>query len=176
VQNILKDLQSLNADLDRSGAMTFWLDYSHSVPVWERIFSLGFAGLLKEKGLDVDFQEYLLTCFQEEIHEIVDPYDKVIFVLSHHYMLAHGFGDEREGHCASTTWASHLVDRSKTIFVNYGLQYIAEDYHPRAHTFINMNQSISEDSIKVAAECICGEKEFTGKARINLTKRYKEIR
>ncbi len=34
-----------------SGTMTFWPDYSHSVPVWDRIFSLGFAGILKESEL-----------------------------------------------------------------------------------------------------------------------------
>ncbi len=136
-----------------------------------------FAQQLKDKGYNVDFQEYLLTCFVEEIRAITDPYDKVIVVFSHHYMLAHGHDENgREGRCCSTIWASHLVEREKAIFVNYGLQYMAEDYYPRAHTFVNMNQPISEDSVKFAVEKICGESEFTGKARINLKKKYKEVR
>ena len=32
--------------LERDGIVTLWPDYDHSVPVWERIFSLGFNGLL----------------------------------------------------------------------------------------------------------------------------------
>lgn len=34
--------------MEKSGAATIWLDYDHSVPVWERVFSLGFSGLLKD--------------------------------------------------------------------------------------------------------------------------------
>ncbi len=131
-----------------------------------------FAGLLRDKGYNVDFQEYLLTCFHEEIRKITDPYDKIIVVLSHDYILPHMFSDGRIANCCSTTWASHLVERKKVIFLNYSLQYVAEDYYPLSYTFVNMNQSISEDSIKVAADRICGEKEFTGKARINLKKKY----
>ena len=48
VHKILKKEQKLKDALHDSGAMTFWLDYSHSVPVWERIFKLGFSGLLAE--------------------------------------------------------------------------------------------------------------------------------
>ena len=33
--------------MEKSGAATIWLDYDHSVPVWEDLFSLGFAGLLQ---------------------------------------------------------------------------------------------------------------------------------
>lgn len=34
--------------LGNAGIVTIWPDYDHSVPVWERIFGLGFAGLLEE--------------------------------------------------------------------------------------------------------------------------------
>ena len=34
--------------LEQAGIVTIWPDYDHSVPLWERIFSLGFAGLLRE--------------------------------------------------------------------------------------------------------------------------------
>lgn len=35
-------------ELERDGIVTMWPDYDHSVPVWDRIFDLGFIGLLKE--------------------------------------------------------------------------------------------------------------------------------
>ncbi len=34
--------------LENAGIVTIWPDYDHSVPVWERVFALGFAGLLRE--------------------------------------------------------------------------------------------------------------------------------
>ena len=34
--------------LESNGIVTIWPDFDHSLPVWERIFSLGFAGLLHE--------------------------------------------------------------------------------------------------------------------------------
>ncbi len=34
--------------LEKAGAVTIWPDYDHSVPSWDRILSLGFAGLLRE--------------------------------------------------------------------------------------------------------------------------------
>lgn len=34
--------------MGKAGIVTMWPDYDHSVPVWERIFGLGFAGLLEE--------------------------------------------------------------------------------------------------------------------------------
>ena len=35
-------------ELERDGIVTMWPDYDHSVPVWDRIFDLGFTGLLQE--------------------------------------------------------------------------------------------------------------------------------
>lgn len=34
--------------LRKEGAAAIWLDYDHSVPHWERVFALGFSGLLAE--------------------------------------------------------------------------------------------------------------------------------
>jgi len=127
-----------------------------------------FAELMRQKGFDVDFRKYLLTCWQEEIHEICDPYDVIIFILKHRYMIDYAEGDEKD--CGSTTWASHLVENKKKIFVNFGLQYIAEDFYPGEHTVINMNQGLNKYTVELLAKQICGEKEFHGKARINLKK------
>ena len=127
-----------------------------------------FSELLKQKGFDVDFRKFLLTCWQEDIHEICDPYDVILFILSHRYVIDYASGLEQD--CGSSTWASHLVDNKKKIFVNFGLQYIAEDFYPGEHTFVNMNQGISTYSIELLADQICGEREFTGKARFNIRK------
>ena len=35
-------------ELEHNGIVTMWPDYDHSVPIWDRIFNLGFIGLLKE--------------------------------------------------------------------------------------------------------------------------------
>lgn len=34
--------------LELDGVVTMWLDYDHSVPCWDRLFSLGFSGILQE--------------------------------------------------------------------------------------------------------------------------------
>lgn len=45
---ILPDMKKKMDYYEKSGAVTIWPDFDHSVPVWDRVFSLGFAGLLKE--------------------------------------------------------------------------------------------------------------------------------
>jgi len=44
---IAPEAEEARRALEKSGAATIWLDYDHSVPVWERISSLGFSGLLE---------------------------------------------------------------------------------------------------------------------------------
>ena len=44
---IAPEAEAARRAMEKSGAATIWLDYDHSVPVWERIFSLGFPGLLQ---------------------------------------------------------------------------------------------------------------------------------
>lgn len=34
--------------LEKAGIVTLWPDYDHSVPIWERVFRLGFSGLLDD--------------------------------------------------------------------------------------------------------------------------------
>jgi len=45
---IVADVEKKRQHLESSGITTIWPDYDHSVPVWERIFGLGFSGLLEE--------------------------------------------------------------------------------------------------------------------------------
>ena len=46
--NTVPEVEKKRASLERLGAVTVWPDFDHSVPNWERVFSLGFEGLLRE--------------------------------------------------------------------------------------------------------------------------------
>ncbi len=45
---IVAEVEKKRRHLESSGITTIWPDYDHSVPVWERVFALGFSGLLEE--------------------------------------------------------------------------------------------------------------------------------
>ncbi len=45
---IIPDIEARRKQLEEDGVVTIWPDYNHSVPVWDRLFSLGFAGILEE--------------------------------------------------------------------------------------------------------------------------------
>ena len=45
---VIPNVEARRSQLERDGVVTIWPDYDHSVPYWERMFSLGFAGLLEE--------------------------------------------------------------------------------------------------------------------------------
>ncbi len=45
---IIPDVEKRRSQLERDGIVTIWPDYDHSVPVWERLFTLGFVGILEE--------------------------------------------------------------------------------------------------------------------------------
>ena len=47
-QDIIPDTEKKRAWFEDAGIVTIWPDYDHSVPVWERIFELGFKGLLDD--------------------------------------------------------------------------------------------------------------------------------
>ena len=44
----IPDVEARRSQLERDGIVTIWPDYDHSVPVWDRLFSLGFVGILEE--------------------------------------------------------------------------------------------------------------------------------
>ncbi|MBE6589236.1 MAG: hypothetical protein E7643_03580 [Ruminococcaceae bacterium] len=48
LNEIIPEVEKRRAQLERDGIVTIWPDYDHSVPVWDRLFSLGFVGILKE--------------------------------------------------------------------------------------------------------------------------------
>lgn len=45
---IIPETEKKRASMERAGIVTMWPDYDHSVPVWDRVFGLGFSGLLRE--------------------------------------------------------------------------------------------------------------------------------
>lgn len=45
---IIPEVETKRSHFEKSGIATIWPDYDHSVPVWDRIFALGFRGLLEE--------------------------------------------------------------------------------------------------------------------------------
>ncbi len=45
---IIPDVEVQRRQLERNGIVTIWPDYDHNVPVWDRLFSLGFIGILEE--------------------------------------------------------------------------------------------------------------------------------
>ncbi len=47
-EEIIPEVGKRRSHFEARGIATMWPDYDHSTPVWERIFSLGFAGLLAE--------------------------------------------------------------------------------------------------------------------------------
>ncbi|MBQ8526712.1 MAG: hypothetical protein IJ460_08365 [Clostridia bacterium] len=44
---IIPDVEKKRAYMEDNGIATIWPDYDHSVPVWERVFALGFCGILE---------------------------------------------------------------------------------------------------------------------------------
>ncbi len=45
---ILPEIGAKRAMLEQTGTVTIWPDFDHAVPLWSRIFSLGFSGILEE--------------------------------------------------------------------------------------------------------------------------------
>ncbi len=45
---ILPEIGAKRDALEKAGTVTIWPDFDHAVPLWDRIFALGFSGLLEE--------------------------------------------------------------------------------------------------------------------------------
>ena len=46
--SIIPEVGAKRDQLENDGIVTIWPDYDHSVPYWERMFALGFGGILAE--------------------------------------------------------------------------------------------------------------------------------
>ena len=47
-KDTISDVEEERAYFEKSGIVTIWPDYDHSVPEWDRLLSLGFLGILEE--------------------------------------------------------------------------------------------------------------------------------
>jgi len=45
---VIPNVEARRSQLERDGVVTIWPDYDHSVPVWDRLLTLGFSGILEE--------------------------------------------------------------------------------------------------------------------------------
>ena len=118
----------------------------------------------EKRGFAVDFREYLLTCWEDEMKKIQGPYDLVVICYNLPIRSI-----EHYPQTASTTWSAHLVDRNKAVFVNFGAPYLFHDYFSGAKTFVNtqgfaVNEAIAEEAVAR----LVGEKPFTGKSVVNI--------
>jgi hypothetical protein len=120
-----------------------------------------FSELLSERGYDVTYREYLLTCYQDEINAIIDGYDKIIIVLNHPMPVI-------ETNYSSTTWASHLVDKSRKIILNFSNPFLAEDFYPDEPCVVNTNVYLTKESANAVIDKLLGKAEFTGKAHLTM--------
>lgn len=66
---LIPEVEKMRLKFNDNGMAALWPDFDHSVPYWERIFALGFSGLLKES------EEYRknreLSCEQEAFFESI---------------------------------------------------------------------------------------------------------
>ena len=46
-QTIIPETERKRSHFERAGVVTIWPDYDHSIPAWDRVLDLGFAGLLE---------------------------------------------------------------------------------------------------------------------------------
>ena len=85
--DLIPEVGKKRSQLEKDGIVTMWLDYDHSVPVWERVFSLGFEGILRESETARAGRE--LTREQEDFFEgIRITYEGVLVFLDRLYELA----------------------------------------------------------------------------------------
>ena len=92
---IIPEVGKKRWELERDGIVTMWPDYDHSVPVWDRIFKLGFIGLLKES--ETARKNKLLTQEQDAFFEgIKITYESIIIFIGRLANLAEQInGSER---------------------------------------------------------------------------------
>ena len=116
----------------------------------------------KKRGFEADFQEYLLTCWEDEMKKIHEGYDAVVICYN-----APVRSLEHYPKTASTTWSAHLVPREKAVFVNFGSQHLFDQYFPAAKTFVNTQTfGVNPFIVEEVVARLCGEKEFTGKTTV----------
>ena len=108
----------------------------------ERLENEGFSADVEHDIYDASSR----VCWQDDIDELQAKYDLVIVNLSAEdafwtepYMLV---------------WASHLFKKEKKIIINWGSDYLADDYFPEEKTMIQCGNPICEYSADCVAELL----------------------
>lgn len=117
---------------------------------------------LRARGFDADFQEYLLLAWQDQVNALQDGYDLVMVVYNCPLTVS------IHPNCASTSWSSHLLDKKKSMFLNFSSPHFADDYFPEARTFVNVHSSALSLGMNAALACLFGEAPFEGKSPVEL--------
>lgn len=130
------------------------------------------AGLLQKelirRGIAADVRRDIYdvpsqVCWQSDADELQAEYDYIIFNLNANFVAQ---WSEPHMHI----WASHLFDKKKKIIINYGSPYFASEYFPEDPTYIEVNCPPTEQIVKLIADGLFGEFEFTGKSLLTKVK------
>ncbi|MBQ8849123.1 MAG: hypothetical protein IJ011_02175 [Clostridia bacterium] len=91
-KEVIPEVEKKRKQLETDGIVTIWPDYDHSVPMWDRLFDLGFPGLLERS--ERARQGRALTAEQKAFYEGVRiTYEGVLAFIDRLYELA----DANEG-------------------------------------------------------------------------------
>lgn len=105
------------------------------------------------------YDEISNICWQDELDQLQAQYDLIL--LNVNVSLQGDWGKPY-----MLIWASHLLDKSKKIIVNWGNGYVSMDYFREDPTIIEVNSAPKEHVVSALVERMIGEKGFTGYPRI----------
>lgn len=113
----------------------------------------------EKKGFTCDvltkiYDEEFNVCWQDDIDELQDKYNIVIFAVDTEQKT---WGDEM-----MMIWASHLFDKKKKIIVNFSSPFYADIMFPEDPTIIDVNTDAFETSINAVVDGIIGDMSFCG--------------
>ncbi|MBO5223085.1 MAG: hypothetical protein J6C23_01040 [Clostridia bacterium] len=88
LQNVIPENHAERINLQRKGVATIWLDYDHSVPIWDRLFDLGFSGILADSE-NIRKQKGKLSEEKEAFYESIKiEYEAIIGIVKRMSLLA----------------------------------------------------------------------------------------
>jgi len=117
---------------------------------------------LNKRGFEASFQEYLLLAWQDQVNALQDQYDLVLVVYNCPLTV------NIHPNCASTSWSSHLLDKKKSMFLNFSSPHFADDYFPEAKTFVNVHAAINNLTLPATMERLFGDAPFEGISPVEL--------
>ena len=117
--DIIPEVGKKRWEFERDGIVTMWPDYDHSVPVWDRIFKLGFIGLLQES--ETARKNKVLTQEQDAFFEgIKITYEAIITFIGRLANLAEQTnGSERMATALRNIQHNPPKTFYETLLVNY---------------------------------------------------------